>query len=140
MVDSFLSRGSARDQCLEAAGTSRATLRNVSKFLTAGNMHQNRHKGEENVSKCWSAEPFLSVEFTVFMFFVSKCLSEILETKTVSKCLSGTIHMCICMCTYIYIYVRIYIYMYICVCVFVCALQSIAAVACQPGRMIFHPE
>ena len=69
MVGSFLSRGNARDQCLEAAGTSRATLRNVSKFLTAGNMHQNRHKGEENVSKCWSAEPFLSVEFTVFIFF-----------------------------------------------------------------------
>ena len=91
MVGSFLSRGNARDQCLEAAGTSRATLRNVSKFLTAGNMHQNRHKGEEKVSKCWSAEPFLSVEFTVFIFFVSKCLSEILETKTVSKCMSVTI-------------------------------------------------
>ena len=92
MVGSFFSRGNARDQCLEAAGTSRATLRNVSKFLTAGNMHQNRHKGEENVSKCWSAEPFLSVEFTVLIFFVSKCLSEILETKTVSKCMSVTIN------------------------------------------------
>ena len=47
MVDSFLSRGNARDQCLEAAGTSRATLINVSKCLTAGNMQQNRHKGEK---------------------------------------------------------------------------------------------
>ena len=56
-------------------------------------MDQNRNKGE-NISKCWSAEPFLSVEFTVFIFFVSKCLSEILETKTVSKCLSGTIMTC----------------------------------------------
>ena len=53
----------------------------------AGNMHQNHHEG---VSKCWSAEMFLSVELTV-LNFVSKYLSEILETKTVSKCMSITI-------------------------------------------------
>ena len=91
MVGSFLFRGNARDQCLEAAGTSRATLRNVSKGLTAGNMHQNRHKGEKHFHLL-VGRTVSSVEFTVFLFFVSKCLSEILETKTVSKRLSGTIN------------------------------------------------
>ena len=44
---------------------------------------------EKNVSTCWSAEPFLSIKFAD-LFVVSKCLSEILETKTVSKYLSVT--------------------------------------------------